>query len=247
MNNILSAQLDGVISGKDEVNSNTFDVTNSKTGIKDWISSATQDYAEKLQIVNGKLYYIGTDDNEIKWAKEINMYAEVETEPLSNKAVLGKYVYYTPDGGTYTGATSAITGHTTNQEFTVSNTQQLWRVLSNDGTNVTIVKDSPTGQLTLKGENGYNNAITVLNDISNLYTSSLAQSTRSIDFDDVTNVTKKFMIPGEEYNRDYFIYDGAEQMGGNTSEGYKTIFGNDSNLNYWLADRYSERIRIYAI
>ena len=55
-----------------------------------------------------------------------------------------------------------------------------WRVLYNDGTNISIISMSAVKQVTLEGKDDYNNAVSILKTESEAYMNSFAESSRSV-------------------------------------------------------------------
>ncbi len=152
---------------------------------------------------------------------------------------------------------------TTDQTYTTDGlTAEDWRVLSVKGTEVTIVREELLPELTLFGQTGYDNAVQELNKICGIYKDNkYAKEARSITVEDVNGVTGysssdmaaynggssnseggygyKAKDNGTEYTSDYYKYEGtstSKQLK-TTDEEYKMIFGNSSDINYWIASR----------
>ena len=147
-------------------------------------------------------------------------------------SMLGKYVDYTPQEGTY----SLITGNNTYsgtadniEDFT---TEELnWRIWSIDGNTLTLIaddvtKDGGTGNGTLKlyGAVGYNNGVKIQNDIcKNCYSNSEYGAVgRSLNVQDIESVLDTSEWTPEQFRLNaygtenwYYTYDEPYQYTSN--------------------------------
>jgi len=156
-----------------------------------------------------------------KGAGNIDLYKE---NSLASKVEVGDYVAYeyvekeytTPEAGTgkevnddsvtYSSALSS-----TKDGVSAAKVNE-WRVLSKKNGIVKLVADIPIASLTLRGANGWLNGPTVLNEMcETLYSGSMGTA-RSINVDDVNEITK---------------YDGAKYYYNNDGETV-TIPGNET-------------------
>ena len=101
----------------------------------------------------------------------------------------GVYVAYSPTAGTFT--SEGTYNGDTNKDF--STTEGLmWRVLKDDGKTLTLIADTTANTgFTLKGANGYNNGVLLLNNACKaMYSNSTFSATgRSIKAEDIEAVS----------------------------------------------------------
>ncbi len=106
----------------------------------------------------------------------------------------------------------ADTGYETSQTFN-SDTSTLWRVINKKANgdveivavNSTLSSDDTTG-LYFKGENGFLNAETILDNLcSKLYSNPAYGTARSIDVDDINNLTGFNPETSEWEGKDYYL------------------------------------------
>ena len=101
----------------------------------------------------------------------------------------GVYVAYTPTSGTFT-SEGTYNGDTNKDFSTISGLK--WRVLKDDGTTLTLIADTTANTgFTLKGANGYNNGVLLLNNACKaMYSNSTFSATgRSIKAEDIEAVS----------------------------------------------------------
>ena len=156
---------------------------------------------------------LGTYENEINKYLDKNS-GETPSEPKEIKLVdkvkdgtikIGDYVKYTPDTVTNTdksytdllsnlGTYSGNTDSTKNTSSTLTQEKLNWRVLDvTDDGQVRLISELPTtSKITLKGYNGYNNAVKLLDDTcSTLYTNKqLSSKVQNIKIEDITRHMK---------------------------------------------------------
>ena len=138
-----------------------------------------------------------------EYENELDKYLPKQNENSLAKAVkVGDYVAYTPDEldnnalttlktnlKTYSGARD----NTTNSAIARENDLK-WRVLDVDETTgqVRLISATPTKKsIELKGYNGYNNAVKLLDDAcSTLYNSKLATKVQNLKIEDITKYMK---------------------------------------------------------
>ena len=175
----------------------------TQTGLFGRAKQAEQLSKEKQEEENKTLE---TYENEIdKYLGENN--GETPSEPKEIKLVdkvkdgtikIGDYVKYTPDTVTstdksYTDLLSNLgtySGSSDNTASTLTPEKLNWRVLdATDDGQVRLISDKTTAsKLTLKGHNGYNNAVKLLDDTcSTLYTNKqLANKVQNLKIKDIT-------------------------------------------------------------
>lgn len=119
-----------------------------------------------------------------------------EDSKLPERIKVGDYVNYTPTTGTYTVASGENgSGYTSEQSFTTETGENAleWRVWSIDEENGTVELISATQtskKLYLKGADGYNHAVDILNDMCKvLYSNTNGATARSINVEDINAKT----------------------------------------------------------
>ena len=120
-------------------------------------------------------------------AKEEIIFAEL-TETEKNEMV-GQYIDYTPETGTYNEHTnSTYSGSSSNSSMSTITTLK-WRILEATNTTLTLVSDTTANTMYLKGANGYNNGVKLLNDAcETMYSNEkLGATGRSMNKEDVEN------------------------------------------------------------
>ena len=184
----------------------------TQTGLFGRAKQAEQVSEEKKEEENATL---GTYEDEIdKYLGDKSSTGEKLADKVNDGTIkVGDYVKYTPDTvtntdknytdllsnlGTYSGS-DANTTSTLTQETTLN-----WRVLDvTDDGQVRLISDKPTtSTITLKGYNGYNNAVKLLDDVcSTLYTNKqLANKVQNIKIEDITkHMTTQPELDTEEY------------------------------------------------
>ena len=106
---------------------------------------------------------------------------------------VGDYVNYEPTEGTYKVA-DASTGYTTTDGYQSFSTEDLdWRILSIDeitGEVELVAATQTSTKLTIKGADGYNHAVDILNDMcEELYSNENGATARSIKVEDINAKT----------------------------------------------------------
>ena len=137
-----------------------------------------------------------------EYEDELNKYVSgtTQTQKLADKVKVGDYVSYTPDElsneslttlktnlNTYSGNSSS----TANPAIKRDNLN--WRVLDIQNGQVRLISETPTtSKIELKGYNGYNNAVKLIDDAcSTLYTNSkLANKVQNLKIEDITKYMK---------------------------------------------------------
>ena len=141
-----------------------------------------------------------------EYEDELNKYisgtTEENLEKLADKVKVGDYVSYTPDtvSNTDTKYTTLISnlgtysGSAANTTSTLTQEKDLkWRVLDVQNGQVRLISETPTtSKIELKGYNGYNNAVKLIDDAcSTLYTNSkLANKVQNLKIEDITKYMK---------------------------------------------------------
>ena len=160
--------------------------------------------------------------------------------------MIGKYVDYTPDQGTYSLITnSAEYAGTANNTSDFTTEKFNWRIWGVDGNKLTLIADDVTstggtsnnGTLSLSGAVGYNNGVKILNDIcKNCYSnSSIGAVGRSINIEDIENVLDKTIWRPEDY---YYSYSNGTYNGAYMKR-YKST--NNKKYNYiWQLEEHSK-------
>jgi len=101
---------------------------------------------------------------------------------------IGEYVTYIPSRTSYT--TSKEYNGVSDQNFIPKETTE-WQVLINDGEKVTLISADIAGELSVGGEDGYRYFKSNLNNVCAAYkNSTYATSGRSVNFDDISVLTK---------------------------------------------------------
>lgn len=183
----------------------------TQTGLFGRAKQAEQVSKEKQEEENETL---GTYENEIdKYLGDKPNTGVKLTDKVNDGTIkIGDYVKYTPDTvsntdksytdlisnlKTYSGSSNDPTS-TLIQETTLN-----WRVLDvTDDGQVRLISDKPTtSKITLKGYNGYNNAVKLLDDAcSTLYTNKqLANKVQNVKIEDITKYMTTQPSSGEEY------------------------------------------------
>lgn len=154
-----------------------------------------------------------------KWYASLDDYLEGRVlVELPEGLKVGDYVNYIPDVGTYTVASGSTgSGYTSNQTFTTGSNLS-WRVWSiNEETGeVEIVLATAGPTLYLKGADGYNHAVDILNDLcETLYSKTVNGSKvatgRSINVKDINSKTT--YSPIGEKNKDMgFTYKDTKRL-----------------------------------
>ena len=137
-----------------------------------------------------------------EYEDELNKYVSgtTQTQKLADKVKVGDYVTYTPDAldsnavstlkanlNTYSGKSDSTVNAAIDRE------NLKWRVLDVQNGQVRLISETPTtSKIELKGYNGYNNAVKLLDDTcSTLYNNSkLANKVQNLKIEDITKYMK---------------------------------------------------------
>ena len=137
-----------------------------------------------------------------EYEDELNKYVSgtTQTQKLADKVKVGDYVTYTPDAldsnavstlkanlNTYSGKSDSTVNAAIDRE------NLKWRVLDIQNGQVRLISETPTtSKIELKGYNGYNNAVKLIDDAcSTLYTNSkLANKVQNLKTEDITKYMK---------------------------------------------------------
>lgn len=148
----------------------------------------------------------------------------------------GDYIYYDPGSRTYTSPSSA--NGMSNQTYNSSTYKGTWRVLTNNGTAVTIIPSIATSNLQIKGQAGYNNFINELNKISNIYIHpTYAISARIVGYSDYnTDITNLKKINALSITNTYWLGSRFSQKDSNGRTFYnaRTIVSGGNQYNSWV-------------
>ena len=167
---------------------------------------------------------------------------------------VGDYVNYTPTAGTYT-VSSTVTGYTTTTEQSYATetgeAALKWRVLSIDEENgevelVAATAAQTTAKLYLKGADGYNHAVDILNDMcKELYSNENGAEARSIKVEDInakttydyttyTNYGTVYTPTNKQYPNIYAAEEGSTAAGlnGTGLKGSEGVRKADGTANY---------------
>ncbi len=116
-------------------------------------------------------------------------------EELAKDEMIGKYVDYVPSGIDYT-VEGQYSGTNSNQTFSANNNMK-WRIWGVEGDKLLLISETLAGNIQLQEENGYNNAVKILNDACNKafgnssYGNAIkVRSINQNDIDKVTNMTE---------------------------------------------------------
>lgn len=134
-----------------------------------------------------------------KWYNSPDDYLNNRKIELPETIKVGDYINYTPDIGTYKVAKAEKgTGSSSEQSFTTEtgNNALKWRILSIDKIKgkIEIVSEKVGPILDIRGANGYNHGVDILNDLCNsLYSKTIngqkVAEGRSINVDDINAKT----------------------------------------------------------
>ena len=137
-----------------------------------------------------------------EYEDELNKYVSgtTQTQKLADKVKVGDYVSYTPDELSNESLTTLKTNLNTysgNSSSTanpaIKRDDLNWRVLDIQNGQVRLISETPTtSKIELKGYNGYNNAVKLIDDAcSTLYTNSkLANKVQNLKIEDITKYMK---------------------------------------------------------
>ena len=137
-----------------------------------------------------------------EYEDELNKYVSgtTQTQKLADKVKVGDYVTYTPDAldsdavSTLKSNLNTYSGKSNSTINAAIDRQDLkWRVLDVQNGQVRLISEAPTtSKIELKGYNGYNNAVKLIDDAcSTLYTNSkLANKVQNLKIEDITKYMK---------------------------------------------------------
>ena len=143
-------------------------------------------YARGIEM-DGIMYYTNDEDEEIKLVGD------------RTGLKVGDYVDYVPDENTtgYTAdkLTEEITGSANNKstitqdkQYARDKTGMTWQILRiYDNGSIDLIGSNTSQSLDLKGANGYNNGVTVMNDICETLYSRGDIKARSVNYEDIEN------------------------------------------------------------
>ena len=168
-------------------------------------------YAQGIEM-DGIMYYTNDEDEEVKLIGD------------RTGLKVGDYVDYVPDENTtgYTAdkLTEAITGSSSNtstitqdQQYARDGTGMTWQILRiyDDGS-IDLIGSATSQNVYFQGANGYNNGVTIINDIcETLYSNEeLNVKARSINYEDIENWLTDV---AEEIRDAYSYYEGGPTYG----------------------------------
>ena len=201
-----------------------------------------------------------------EYEDELNKYVSGTTgensEKLADKVKVGDYVSYTPDELSNESLTTLKTNLNTysgNSSSTVNaaikRDDLKWRVLDVQNGQVRLISEKPTtSKIELKGYNGYNNAVKLIDDAcSTLYTNSkLANKVQNLKIEDITKHMKAQptedttpysptdinypKILETEENQTVVNSTTNNKLGGSSQDGFVT--GNDTSATSTLKKTY---------
>ena len=168
-------------------------------------------YAKGIEM-DGIMYYTNDEDEKVKLIGD------------RTGLKVGDYVDYVPDenttGYTTDKLTEEITGSTKNtstitqdQQYAKDGTGMTWQILRIYADGSIDLMGSPTSQtIWLSGANGYNNGVTIINDIcEELYSNEkLKAKARNINYEDIIYWLTDM---GEEVRDTYLYYTGGPNYG----------------------------------
>ena len=137
-----------------------------------------------------------------EYEDELNKYVSgtTQTQKLADKVKVGDYVTYTPDAldsNAVSTLKANLNTYSGNSRSTVNASIKRddlkWRVLDVQNGQVRLISEVPTtSKIELKGYNGYNNAVKLIDDAcSTLYTNTkLANKVQNLKIEDITKYMK---------------------------------------------------------
>ena len=151
---------------------------------------------------------------------------------------IGEYIAYTPTISSFT-STGTYNGSGDKSFSTVTNLK--WRVLKIEENVLTLISDTTANTgFTLKGANGYNNAVLLLNNMcKELYSNEdLVATGRSIKIEDIEEITEyngasyRIRYADEESGNNYYPNIFAKEKMGAPNGKYGTEYGRSDQTNY---------------
>ena len=121
------------------------------------------------------------------------------------KEKIGAYVNYTPDtpeNATYSTTQDGEERSGESEQTITRDTSLKWRIMNAEGDKVTLISETiPSGKLILRGADGYNNGVKLLNDAANaLYKNTTYGATaRNLNVNDVNSLMGYTPSVGKEY------------------------------------------------
>ena len=193
----------------------------------------------------GTTYYLRVIVKDIAGNTEASTVLEQEIEKTQGQILaenIGKYVRYTPTSGSFS-SSSTYNGYRSSSYSTSGSTQ--WRILAADDNTLTLISEEPTNEnFYLRGANGYNNCVLLLNNASKaLYSNNgLGAVARSIKMEDIEKVSNfqpdKEGSYANEYGKEDSIGDGyypnifAQEKTGSVNGGYGSTFDLSEQTDY---------------
>ena len=166
-------------------------------------------YAKGIEM-DGIMYYTNDEDEKIKLIGD------------RTGLKVGDYVDYVPDENTegysadklsekITGSTGNTSTITQDQQYAKDGTGMTWQILRIDEDGSIDLIGSPTNQsVYFKGADGYNNGVTVMNDICETLYSRGETKARSVNYEDI----ELWLTPdGEAVRDEYSNYSGGPTYG----------------------------------
>ena len=170
-----------------------------------------------------------------EYEDELNKYVSgtTQTQKLADKVKVGDYVEYTPDelgNESLTTLKTNLNTYSGNSNSTVNpaikRDDLKWRVLDIQNGQVRLISEVPTkSKIELKGYNGYNNAVKLLDDAcSILYTNSkLANKVQNLKIEDITKymttqpiLDKETYSPENKYYPEILLKEKGQTVNGTT-------------------------------
>ena len=195
----------------------------------------TQAQREKKETAN---VTIASEERMNALGEEINQYISESTETIIpiDKVKVGDYIMYSTE--TLTTAQSAVIGGyatISDSARTPSSYIGYWRVLENNGQNVTIISDQSVGNVTINGIGGFNNVASCLNTVASWYKTDLAISTRAVSNSDTSKLSANSML---KTGYSYWTTETGRGTAGTSYFGYYI----DANGNRATADFHALNI-----
>lgn len=124
-----------------------------------------------------------------------HLYLESQmVKDLVETVKVGDYIVYSTENLTTPQNVSGGYATVSDTARTPANYTGYWRVLENNGQNVTIISDQSVGNVAINGIGGFNNVATCLNTIANWYKTEFAVSARGVGTGDVSKLSANSML-----------------------------------------------------